>query len=74
MVNYSLDLTAYRCPLPLFMAKRAIKLLSVDEQLCIHLHQDAVLKDFVYLCEKHSCQIETLKHNSDNSIILITKK
>nr|WP_244238764.1 hypothetical protein [Actinobacillus indolicus] len=56
------------------MAKRAIKLLSVDEQLCIHLHQDAILQDFVYLCEKHSCQIETLKHNSDNSIILITKK
>lgn len=73
-MEYQLDLSDYRCPLPILMTKRAIKLLGIDDQLCICLHQDAILKDFILLCDEQDCDISFQKDMTNKVILVIEKK
>ncbi|MDG6230506.1 sulfurtransferase TusA family protein [Glaesserella parasuis] len=71
MVNYSLDLTAYRCPLPLLSAKRGMLQLKSGESLKLHLNKDVLLNDIILLCQEIQCE---LKIESETEVILFIYK
>lgn len=49
-MDYQLDLTAYRCPLPLLMTKKALLGLSKGDILHLSLSDDANVDDIRLLC------------------------
>lgn len=51
-MDYQLDLTAYRCPLPLLMTKKALAELAKGDTLTVHLAEGSNLADFRLLCEQ----------------------
>ncbi|AUI65563.1 MULTISPECIES: sulfurtransferase TusA family protein [Glaesserella] len=73
-MNYLLDLSNYRCPIPLLMAKRAIEKLHRNEQLDIILNSESLLQDFFLLCHTHQCQIHINENTSNNLMSLTIKK
>lgn len=50
-MDYRLDLTAYRCPLPLLMTKKALRSLAQGERLSVLLEEGSVA-DFHLLAEQ----------------------
>lgn len=57
-MNYSLDLTAYRCPIPLLAVKRAMVSLKQGEKLEVYLNNSATIQDFKLLAEQSLCELE----------------
>ncbi|WP_373766495.1 sulfurtransferase TusA family protein [Glaesserella sp.] len=51
-MEYQLDLSDYRCPLPVLMTKRALHSLMPGERLSVIVRHDVSLNDFALLCEK----------------------
>lgn len=51
-MQYSLDLTGYTCPLPLFIAKKAMKDLKKGDSLEVVLNQQSSLTDFELLAKE----------------------
>lgn len=49
-MDYQLDLTAYRCPLPLLMTKKALSGLEKGDTLHLSLSDDANIDDICLLC------------------------
>lgn len=49
-MDYQLDLTAYRCPLPLLMTKKALLGLAKGDILHLSLSDDANVDDIRLLC------------------------
>lgn len=49
-MDYQLDLTAYRCPLPLLMTKKALSGLAKGDTLHLSLSDDANVDDIRLLC------------------------
>lgn len=49
-MDYQLDLTAYRCPLPLLMTKKALLGLAKGDTLHLSLSDDANIDDICLLC------------------------
>lgn len=52
-MDYQLDLTAYRCPLPLLMTKKALKGLEQGDKLYLLLNEYVGLNDFQLLAEEN---------------------
>lgn len=50
-MDYRLDLTSYRCPLPLLMTKRALATLQQGDRLFLSLAPDAAVNDIHRLCQ-----------------------
>lgn len=57
-MEYQLDLTAYRCPLPLLMTQKALKSLPAGATLIVTLPSDSTLNDFFLLEKQLPCHIE----------------
>lgn len=57
-MKYSLDLTAYRCPLPLLMAKKALRNVSQGDELHLRLNQWASVRDFELLAAEMGFKLE----------------
>lgn len=74
MVNYSLDLTAYRCPIPLLATKKATVTLQTGDVLTVLLHKDIALQDFHLLCKEMSCEIKIQRSSDDQITLFIIKK
>ncbi len=51
-MEYQLDLSDYRCPLPVLMTKRALRSLTQGERLSVIVRHDVSLNDFALLCEE----------------------
>ncbi|MGX3021305.1 sulfurtransferase TusA family protein [Ursidibacter sp. B-7004-1] len=51
-MDYQLDLTAYTCPLPLLITKRAIQQLSKGERLLLKVSPYTIFSDFELLCQQ----------------------
>lgn len=73
MVNYSLDLIAYRCPLPLLSAKRGMLQLNSGESLKLHFNKDVLLNDIILLCQEIQCELKS-KIESETEVILFIYK
>ncbi len=74
MVNYSLDLTAYRCPIPLLATKKAAVTLQTSDVLTVLLHKDIALQDFHLLCKEIGCEIKIQPSSDDQITLFIIKK
>lgn len=68
-MQYSLDLTGYTCPLPLFMAKKAMAELKKGDRLELLLNKQSSLADFELLAQQHHWQIETIEQAVENRVI-----
>ncbi|QLB21364.1 hypothetical protein A6B43_07435 [Vespertiliibacter pulmonis] len=51
-MNYQIDLTAYHCPLPLLMAKKALSLLKYNDSLWLILNKQSSVNDILFLAEE----------------------
>lgn len=68
-MQYSLDLTGYSCPLPLFMAKKAMGDLKNGDSLEILLNKQSSFTDFELLAQENHFQIEIIEQAVENKII-----
>ncbi|MFA9500754.1 sulfurtransferase TusA family protein [Mannheimia sp. E30BD] len=61
-MKYSLDLTGYSCPLPLFMAKKAMNDLKKGDSLDVLLNKQSSLADFELLAKEQGwlCEIQAV--------------
>lgn len=57
MQIYQLDLTEYRCPLPVLMVKNVLKTYPRPYQLCLILNRESEI-DIRLLCEKEKVKIK----------------
>lgn len=57
---YKLDLTTYRCPLPLLMTKKALTQLQQGDELVIELNSLSAVQDFKLLCEQYQYQLQEI--------------
>lgn len=55
MAKYELDLTHYRCPLPLLATKKALMTLNPNDELWVCLNRDSAIDDFKLLCSELNC-------------------
>ena len=51
-MEYQLDLTAYRCPLPLLMIKKALATLAKGDVLWVTLAEHSSVEDIRLLCSE----------------------
>ena len=51
-MDYQLDLTAYRCPLPLLMTKKALKTLPKQDKLQVLISEQTSRTDFELLANQ----------------------
>lgn len=79
-MDYQLDLTAYHCPLPLLMAKKAAVLLQCGDRLQLTLNKQSSLSDFQLLaCEMDLTLVSNVEENTyhksniDNQILILQK-
>lgn len=68
-----LDLTEYRCPVPLVQAKLAIKQLQEGDRLHLLLSDPGSRKDVPAYFKKHQHSVEELCNDADALSIIITK-
>lgn len=66
-MDYRLDLTTYRCPLPLLMTKRALATLQQGDRLFISLSNDAAVNDIVQLC--FSLGLTCMKQDNHSTLL-----
>lgn len=62
-MNYQLDLTAYRCPLPLLMAKKAVSTLAKGDCLQLLLASENGTSDLQCWCEHQSFSFQVKQEN-----------
>lgn len=67
-MDYRLDLTAYRCPLPLLMAKKALKSLAQGDSLTVLLHAPT-LSDFYLLAKDNNTDCRLI--SNENQIVIL---
>ncbi|QLB42740.1 sulfurtransferase TusA family protein [Mannheimia pernigra] len=67
-MKYSLDLTGYSCPLPLFMAKKAMTDLKKGDYLTILLNKQSSLADFELLAQEQSWIVEIIEQAVENRV------
>lgn len=68
MQTYSLDLTGYRCPIPLLMAKQNFVNCSSPSRFCLLINEESH-SDIKQLCE--SLTIEILDENQEDKQVKI---
>lgn len=68
-MQYSLDLTGYSCPLPLFMAKKAMHDLKKGDSLTLILNKQSSLADFELLAQERNWQFEIIEQAVENRVI-----
>ncbi|WGE51603.1 sulfurtransferase TusA family protein [Actinobacillus equuli subsp. haemolyticus] len=73
MNQYQLDLTAYSCPLPLLMAKKALVQLPQHATLVIYLNMASSTDDFELLCEQYGYQWLGCQNEDIRRVITIKK-
>lgn len=67
-MKYSLDLTGYSCPLPLFMAKKAMTDLKKGDYLTILLNKQSSLADFELLAQEQNWFVEIIEQAVENRV------
>lgn len=72
-MDYQLDLSSYRCPLPLLMTKKALQKLSQWQSLRIQINHQSVYSDFVALCEDLGFYIEKVAEEEGRLTLKISK-
>ncbi|OOR98596.1 preprotein translocase subunit TatB [Haemophilus paracuniculus] len=70
-MKYQLDLTAYRCPLPLLMAKKVLATLTAGAAVELVLNQATSLSDFKLLCEQQGYQWESCHQEAERYILTL---
>ncbi|QIM65352.1 sulfurtransferase TusA family protein [Frederiksenia canicola] len=73
-MDYQLDLTAYRCPLPLLMTKKALQQLKQGELLKVLLNETATLNDFILLGHTMGVLVEQGGENEKMQLIFKKRK
>lgn len=73
METRSVDLSQYRCPMSLLLAKRASKPLVKDEQLQFKIVDKTSLADMMAYFEQHSFDIH-LEQTDSCSLLTVTRK
>ncbi|WP_373778743.1 sulfurtransferase TusA family protein [Glaesserella sp.] len=56
-MEYRLDLSQYRCPLPILMTKRALKSLKAGEKLLLVTEVNVNEKELVLLCQEMGARL-----------------
>ncbi|EFX91674.1 SirA family protein [Actinobacillus ureae] len=70
---YQLDLTAYSCPLPLLMVKKALAQLPQHATLVIYLNMESSADDFALLREQYGYQWLGCQNDGARQVITIKK-
>ncbi|WP_423841623.1 sulfurtransferase TusA family protein [Actinobacillus equuli] len=70
---YQLDLTAYSCPMPLLIAKKALASLPVHSTLVICINLASSQDDFKLLCEQYGYQWLGCQNEDIRRVITIKK-
>lgn len=73
-MDYQLDLTAYHCPLPLLMTKKALQQLKQGELLKVLLNETATLNDFILLGHTMGVLVEQGGENEKMQLIFKKRK
>lgn len=73
METQNLDLTSYRCPMSLLLAKRASQSLVTNERLCIKVADNASLSDMMGYFERKLFNLR-LEHTDAYSFLTVIKK
>lgn len=64
---YHIDLTAYDCPLPLFMLKKALTQIEKGAIAIVQLNQTASLADFALFCAEQGYQLSEMPKTADQN-------
>ncbi|MGV6989025.1 sulfurtransferase TusA family protein [Testudinibacter sp. P80/BLE/0925] len=72
-MQYQLDTTEYRCPLPLLMVKKALSDLQTGDELRILLNTESTIEDFKLLCETVSCILVSTENSSAQFSLIVRK-
>lgn len=72
-MQYQLDTTAYRCPLPLLMVKKVLPDLQVGDELRVLLNTDSTIEDFKPLCETAHCDLAIAEDTPAQPVLIIRK-
>ncbi|AKD38471.1 hypothetical protein I926_05735 [Pasteurella multocida subsp. multocida OH4807] len=73
-MDYMLDLTPFICPIPLFMARKALASLQPSETLIIRIANQSTLNDMLLLCQQHHYRLLHLQQIDDISYQLTLQK
>lgn len=63
-MKYQLDLTNYRCPMPLLMTQKALKGLQQDDILCVQLNADNGSRDIELYCRQQGYDFSKITQDS----------
>ncbi|TCP96826.1 TusA-related sulfurtransferase [Cricetibacter osteomyelitidis] len=76
-MQYQLNVTKYRCPIPVLTVKKALKTLNVNDELRVLINNESTVEDFKLLCETNHCTIlleATIETNHPAQKTLIIRK
>lgn len=69
-----LNVENYRCPLPLMMTKKALKTLSVGDQLEVIFSRESAAENFIDFCIQHQCELQEKRILASHSFVIVFRK
>ena len=66
------DLRSYLCPVPLVMARCALKQLPSHTQALFRLNKQSDIRDFELLCEDMGLILKEKRENEDEKLIIVS--
>ena len=66
------DLRSYLCPVPLVMARCALKQLPSHTQALFRLNKQSDIRDFELLCEEMGLILKEKRENEDEKLIIVS--
>lgn len=73
-MQYSLNLTALSCPLPLLKAKKALRDLMENDELLLVLNRESAMENFDVFAEENQAQCVEKHWQSEKEFVVILKK
>lgn len=73
MAKFYLDLTAYLCPLPLFMTKKALAQLQAGDTLVIQLNVQSPAQDFIALFQQQGDQLLSQQETATGMQLIVLR-
>ena len=73
-MKYQLNLTAFRCPIPILSAKKALKNLDKNDELMLILNLESAVENFSIFAEENSVALVEQYYVSEKEFIVILKK
>ncbi|MDY5106510.1 MAG: sulfurtransferase TusA family protein [Actinobacillus minor] len=66
------DFKSYLCPVPLLMARCALKQLPSHTQALFRLNKQSDIRDFELLCEEMGLILKEKRENEDEKLIIVS--